>query len=92
MKSGTDEMVIQYEGKYRTLARWLSWLEHRPIHQDVAGSILGQGTYLGCMFGPRLGCVRKATDWCFSLSLPFPLSLKSINIPLGKDFFSVCKD
>ena len=38
MKSGTDEMVIQYEGKYRTLARWLSWLEHRSIHQDIAGS------------------------------------------------------
>ena len=25
------------------LARWLNWLEHHPIHQNVVGSILGQG-------------------------------------------------
>ena len=30
----------------------LSWLEHRRINQKFAGSILGQGTYLGCGFGP----------------------------------------
>ena len=29
------------------MAGWLSWLEHHPIHQKVAGSIPGQGTYLG---------------------------------------------
>lgn len=36
--------------KSLVLARWLSlsWLEHRPIYQEVAGSILGQSTYLGC--------------------------------------------
>ena len=27
------------------LARWLSWLERRPIHQKVAGSVPGQGMY-----------------------------------------------
>ena len=32
------------------LARWFSWLEHRPIHQKVAGSIPSHGTYLGCRF------------------------------------------
>ena len=27
------------------LARWLSWLEHHPIHQKVAGSIPGRGAH-----------------------------------------------
>ena len=27
---------------YRAQARWLSWLEHRPIHQKTAGSIPGR--------------------------------------------------
>ena len=35
------------------LAGWLSWLERRPIHQKVLGSVSGQGTDLGCRFGPR---------------------------------------
>lgn len=26
------------------LAGWLSQLEHRPVHQNAAGSIFGQGT------------------------------------------------
>ena len=30
--------------KTPALARWLSWLEHRPMHLKVAGSISGQGT------------------------------------------------
>ena len=34
------------------LLRWLSWLEHRSIHQKVGSSILGQGTCLGCGFDP----------------------------------------
>ena len=33
--------------KTGTLARWLSWLDHGPMHHKVAGSIPGQGTYLG---------------------------------------------
>ena len=31
-----------------TLSRWLSW--SIAIHQKIAGSILGQGTCLGCWF------------------------------------------
>ena len=27
------------------LGQVASWLEHRPVQQTVAGSILGQGTY-----------------------------------------------
>ena len=60
-----------------TLAGWLIWLEHRPIHQKVGGSIPSQGTCLGYGFNPWLGYIWEATDRCFSLSLP--LSLKSIN-------------
>ena len=37
------------------LARWLSWLEHPPVHQKVAGSIPRQGTYLGGRFDPQSG-------------------------------------
>ena len=33
------------------LARRLSWLEHHPVHQRVAGSIPSQGTYLRSGFG-----------------------------------------
>ena len=50
------------------LAGWLSWLEHHPLHQKVAGSIPSQGTYLGGRFDPWLGHVREATNW-WSLSL-----------------------
>lgn len=40
----------------RSLARWLSGLEHRPVHRKVSGSIPGQGTHLGFRF-----------RYCFSL-------------------------
>ena len=68
-------------------ARLLSWLEHCPVHQNVAGSI------------PWSRKVWEATDRCFffilmflslslplclSLSLSLPLSLKSINISSGE--------
>ena len=33
---------------------WLSWLEHRPVHQKIAGLIPSQGIYLGCGFDPCL--------------------------------------
>ena len=44
------------------LAVWLSWLESHPVHQKAAGLIPSQGTYLGCRFDPRWGCVQEATD------------------------------
>ena len=63
------------------LARWLSWLEHLPIHQKVAGSI-----------PPQPGCIQEATDRCIlllSLSLPlsfsFTLSKINKNISLSED-------
>ena len=46
------------------------------LHQKAAGSIPGQGTYLGCRFDPRWRCVQEATDQCFSLISMF-LSLLS---------------
>ena len=68
---------------YHTLTRWLCWLEHHPLHQNVVGSIPGQGTHLGFQFDPLLGRIREATNQCFSLSLL--LSLKSINISSDED-------
>ena len=65
-------------GPLPALAGWLGWLEHRPTHQKVTGSISGQGTYLGCGFDPWLGHIQKGTNRCLFLSLP--PSLKSINI------------
>ena len=73
---------------------WLSWIEHHPINCKAAGSIPGQGTYLGCRFGSQSGHVWEATDPRFSLtsmflflspSLPFPLSLKSISMSLANN-------
>ena len=31
-------------------------------HQKVVGLITSQGTYLGCRFHPRSGCILEATD------------------------------
>ena len=55
----------------KTLAAWLSWLEHHPIHQKTAGSI------------PLSGHVQEEANWCLSyidVSLSSFHSLKSINI------------
>ena len=35
---------------------------------------------LGCRFDPRLGHIQETTNQCFSLSLSFPLSLKSMEM------------
>ena len=67
---------------------WLSWLEHRPINWKVTGSVAGQGTCLGCGFGPWSACIQQATNQCFSPSLSpsFPHFLKkSIIMSSGKD-------
>ena len=66
------------------LTRWLTWLEHYPTHQNVAG------------LTPGLWAWAHMPNRCFSLksmvlsqspSLPLspPLSLKSINISSGED-------
>lgn len=36
-----------------TLARWLTWLKHRPVHQEITGSIPAQVIYLGWRFDPQ---------------------------------------
>ena len=38
-----------------SLAGWLHWLEHHPIHQNVADLTPSPGTYLGCRFDPVRG-------------------------------------
>ena len=50
------------------LTRWISWLEHHPVHQKVVGSIPAQGTYLGWWYSPPLGYVQEATNQCLSLT------------------------
>ena len=57
------------------LAKWLSWLEHRPAHLKFAGLIPGQDTRLGYEFNPLSGRVQEATNQCFALSLSLSLSL-----------------
>ena len=89
---------------YTALARWLSWLECRPVHQKW---ICGFDSWSG--HTPRLrvqSLVRACTgsngsifishfdvSLSISLSLPLtpllPLSLKSANISLGKDFLKI---
>ena len=74
-----------YEKKNRTraLAGWLSWLEHHPVHQKVAGLIPEQGTFLDRGFDSRSEHIQEATDRCFSLtSLALSLSLSpSLSFP-----------
>ena len=43
-------------------------------HCPAKGHQLGshQGTCLGCGFDPWLGCIREATNQCFSLTSMFP--------------------
>ena len=39
------------------LAGVAQWTERRPEKQKAAGSILSQGTWLGCGPGPQLGAI-----------------------------------
>ena len=84
-------LVVKKDGGYQRnkktslkrapiLAGWLKCLDRQPMHQKVAGSIPTQGTYLGCGFNPRSGCVWEGTDEC---SLSFILST-SLSIFLSK--------
>ena len=54
--------------KDAALARWLSELEHCAVLQKVGGSILGQGTYVGCGFDLPSGHAGEATNRWFSLT------------------------
>ena len=54
------------------------WMELWSVSWQVTGSILGQGTHLGCWAGPQLGYVRGnqlILYMCFSLSFSFPSPL-----------------
>ena len=63
-----DEINENFKKEIVALVRLLSVLVHRLIHQKAAGSILSQGTYLGCGFKPRLGHVQEENNQClFSL-------------------------
>ena len=65
-------IIMQIKEITSSLARWLSWLEHRPVHQKVTGSIPGQGTCLGCRFTPQSEHIRGQ-----------PISLSHINASLS---------
>ena len=71
-----------------TLAGRVSWLEHCPVDQRVAGLIPSQDTYLGCRLYPSLGHMQGRTaNWhslwhqCFSLSLSLSVSPSSPPTP-----------
>lgn len=56
--------------------------------KGLVGLIPSQDTYLCCEYSPLSGRIQEATDRCFSHIDDFPslsLSLKSVDIPLGKD-------
>ena len=67
-----------------TLAGVAQWVERRSANQRVAGSILSQGTCLGCGPGwaPSRGCARSNhTDVSLPLFLlPFQINKKKIYI------------
>ena len=51
--------------KKQAPAKWFSWLEHRPVHWKVTGSIPSWGICLGCGFNPQSGQVQEAAHQCF---------------------------
>lgn len=56
----TTNMQIMFQKDIcLVLARWLSWLGRRPVHQKVVGFIPGLGTYLGFRFNPSQGVYGK---------------------------------
>ena len=59
-----------------------------PANRKVTGSVLAQGTCLGCGFDPPSGCILEATGWCFSrwcsLSPSLPSSLRIIIVVINK--------
>ena len=59
-----------------TLAGRVSWLEHCPVDQRVAGLIPSQDTYLGCRLCPSLGHMQGRTaNWHSLASMFLSLSL-----------------
>ena len=70
---------------YWALARWLSWLERRPIHRKAVGSTPGQGTCGRQPMGVSLSLRCFYLSHILSPTHLTPLSLLSINITLGKD-------
>ena len=91
----SEWLVIHLKSKIQkvwALTSVAQWAGHHPAKGNVASSSPGQGTYLSCGFGPQLGCVRGATDGCFSLTsmfLPLSFFLSSPNSKnkLIKSFF-----
>ena len=71
-------------------APWLVWLSGlsaglRTERSQVAGSIPGQGTCLGCRPGPHLGACERQLDQCFSPSSMFLSLLFSLPSPLSEN-------
>ena len=61
------------------LAGVAQWIECQPVDQRVTGSILSQGTCLGCGPGPQMGtCERQLMGFSPSLT-PFLLLFPKIN-------------
>ena len=89
-----NSVLWRIKNSCRSWPGWLSWLKCHPVNWKMVGSIPGQGTCLGCRFGPSQGeCKRQLIDvslshQCFSPSLSpsLPLSLKSISMSSGEDF------
>ena len=65
--------------------------ECHPVHQNVAGSIPGQGTYLGCGFNSQSGCLWETINQCSSLTL-MSLSLSpSLSLSLSASLSKLSK-
>ena len=55
----------------RAQARWLSWLEHHPMHQKIVSSIPGQGKYLGWKYIIKSWFGKDCSSFCLIITIHF---------------------
>ena len=83
--NGSQQIIYKTENTLWALVGVAQWIERLPTNRKVAGSIPGQGLFLGYGPGPQPRGVQEATSQCFShtsmshsltFSLPPSSSLK----------------
>ena len=90
-KRGAENIFLLFMAQEElfALTRWLSWLEHRLVHQRVAGSFLVRAHTWVAGLVPGWGlCRGVGSPWLFLFGIDVSLSpslKKLVNISLDED-------